>query len=86
MLREGPPRPCSDPPPAPGWDYNLRAMRTLYRCDGSRVTAILALCLAGISSSLAGAQDVGRETLRVCTHPAAGFFVRDANGVGSGIE
>lgn len=50
------------------------------------MTAVLALCLAGLSSSAVSAQDAGRETLLVCTHPAAGFFVRDATGAASGLE
>jgi len=50
------------------------------------MTAALALCLAGVTASPTNAQDAGRETLKVCTHPAAGFFVRDANGAASGLE
>ncbi len=61
-------------------------MDTLKRTSASRLTAGLALCLAGVASSPTIAQDAGRETLKVCTHPAAGFFVRDANGVTSGLE
>lgn len=63
-------------------------MNTYRRCGGSRVTAILALCLAGVSASAATAtaQETGGESLRVCTFPAEGFFVRDAGGVSSGLE
>jgi ABC-type amino acid transport substrate-binding protein len=61
-------------------------MNTFKQTGGSRLTAILALCLAGGTSSLANAQDAAGETLKVCTHPAAGFFVRDANGAPSGLE
>ena len=61
-------------------------MNTLKQSLGSRLTAALALCLAFATSSLVNAQDASLETLRVCTHPAAGFFVRDTNGASSGLE
>lgn len=48
--------------------------------------ATLTLCLAGISTSVATAQETGGESVRVCTFPAAGFFARDAAGVASGFE
>lgn len=58
-----------------------------HRWSGfGRLTAILALCLAGISSSVARAQEAGGESVRVCTFPAAGFFARDGAGVASGFE
>ena len=61
-------------------------MNTHRRCGGSRLTAILALILAGISTSLVTAQEGGGESVRVCTFPAAGFFSRDAAGAASGLE
>lgn len=61
-------------------------MDTLKQTSGSRLKAGLAVCLAFATSSLVHAQEAGRETLRVCTHPAAGFFARDANGASSGLE
>lgn len=61
-------------------------MNTFKQDGGSRVTATLALGLLLATSSLATAQDATRETLKVCTHPAAGFFVRDASGAASGLE
>lgn len=61
-------------------------MNTFKRNGASRLTAVVVVCLAGIASSPTSAQDAVRETLKVCTHPAAGFFVRDANGAASGLE
>lgn len=52
----------------------------------SRVTAILALSLAGVSAPVLTAQGVGGETVRICTFPGAGFFARDSTGVPSGFE
>ena len=61
-------------------------MNTHRRCGGSRFTAILALCLAGVSTSVVNAQEAGGESVRVCTFPAVGFFARDAAGAASGFE
>lgn len=61
-------------------------MNTYQRCGLRRVTAILAVGLAVASASVLRAQEAGGESLRVCTFPAEGFFVRDANGVTSGLE
>jgi polar amino acid transport system substrate-binding protein len=44
------------------------------------------VCLAGLMSSLSAAQDAGTEKVKVCTHPGAGFFERDASGAPSGLE
>jgi len=61
-------------------------MNTHRRCGVSRVTVVLALCLAGSFASVLTAQEPGGDSVRVCTFPAAGFFARDANGAASGFE
>lgn len=61
-------------------------MNTHRRRGGSRGTAILALCLAVVLASVLTAQEGSGDSIRVCTFPAEGFFVRDAGGVASGLE
>lgn len=61
-------------------------MNTYRRSGFGRLTAILALGLAAISSPAAIAQEGGSDSVRVCTFPAAGFFARDGAGVASGFE
>ena len=61
-------------------------MNTRPRSGASRFTALLVLCLAGVSASVLTAQEGGAESVRVCTFPGAGFFGRDSAGMASGFE
>lgn len=56
------------------------------RSGFGRLTAILVLGLAALSTPAVAAQEGGGDSVRICTFPAAGFFARDGAGVASGLE
>lgn len=56
------------------------------RSGFGRLIAIPAFCLGAVCTPAVTAQEVGGDTVRVCTFPAAGFFARDRAGAASGFE
>lgn len=74
---------------ASGFGPSVVKSTTMYTQEfrrAGRLTAMLALSLAGVPASALAAQEAGGESVRVCTFPAPGFFIQDANGVASGLE